>query len=317
MKISKIIIGLLILAILSAVNSYAQEIALTTTEKNLTASKAIIEMPSLSGNQDAIITATPLGETAKLNPHPIGAWYYNGKWNIFNTDHANLPIGAKFKVQVFLKPDKNHFLHLVTRENLIGDSSYLNNPALNNNPKAVVAIFQNHAPETRSAALNKYEAKAEYDSSAGKWYIKNVNGERMFPDMAYNIVVSSGSQGTNGTTSSTSLSGVETYFKNASPGNTIPVGSLLIDGMTHDIVLAKKSRLIISGMLNSPAQLELWLKIDGSRVYIAKSATVISNFMIDLDPGNHTIEFWRFSYSPVNGNDLNGKSSSVIVIPLN
>jgi|GEM_PF-5775580 len=171
-------------------NSYAQEITFTTTKTNLVASKATIEMAGLANNPNAIIVATPIGDAEKLNPHPIGAWYYNDKWNIFNTDHANLPIGLQFKVEVFLKPDANHFLHLVTKENLNGVSSYLDNPALNNNPNAQFKIFQNHAPDNRTASLNKFEAKAEYDTIVGKWMIKNVNGERLYPNTAYNVVIS-------------------------------------------------------------------------------------------------------------------------------
>lgn len=171
---------------------FSQEITLTTTKENILASKATIEMPALSGNPDAIIVATPLGDTARRNPHPIGAWYYNGKWNIFNTNHANLATGLTFKVQVFLKPDANHFLHQVTRENLIGDGSYIDNPALNNNPNALVRIFQNHSSDNRSASLNKYEAKAEYNPTLGKWYIKNVNGESLYPNTAYNVVITYG-----------------------------------------------------------------------------------------------------------------------------
>lgn len=193
MKTSKIIIGLIILTVLTSINSLAQqETTLTTTRENLTASKATIDMAGLVGNPQAIIIAAPIGETAKLNPHPIGAWYYNEKWNIFNTDHATMPAGLKFKVEVFLKPDANHFLHSITKENLTGDTSYIDNPALNNNPNAQVTIFQNHAPDYRSSPLNKYEAKAEYDQTAGKWTIKNVNGEQLFPNTAYNVFVTSG-----------------------------------------------------------------------------------------------------------------------------
>ncbi len=181
--------GLLIWLTLLTVNNFAQEITLTTTRENLTASKATIDMAGLAGNPQAIIVAVPIGETAKLNPHPIGAWYYNEKWNIFNTDHATMPIGLKFKVEVFLKPGANHFLHLITKENLTGDVSYIDNPALNNNPNAQVRIFQNHAPDNRSGALNKYEAKAEYDPTAGKWSVRNVNGEQLNPNTAYNVVV--------------------------------------------------------------------------------------------------------------------------------
>lgn len=181
---------LFVVYILTTVNALAQEITLTTTAANVVASKATIEMPTLNGNPNAIIIATPIGNTATLNSHPIGAWYYGDKWSVFNTNHVNMPVGLKFKVEVFLKPDTNHFLHVVKKENLIGGSSYLDNPALNNNPNAQVRIFQNHASDTRSASLNKYEAQVVYDPTAGKWTINNVNGEQLNPNTAYNVVIS-------------------------------------------------------------------------------------------------------------------------------
>lgn len=198
MNAIKISSGLILLLTLNSLNAFAQEFTLTTTKANLVASKATIEVPALSGNPDAIIIATPVGEAETLNPHPIGAWYYNGKWNIFNTDHANMPEGLTYNVQYFLRRSANHFIHVMTKDSITGSVSVIDNPALNGNPNAQFKIFQNHAPNNRTASLNKYAAKAEYDSAAGRWYIKNVNGERLYPDTAYNIVITSaGTAGSN------------------------------------------------------------------------------------------------------------------------
>ena len=126
-------------------------------------------MPGLTGNPLAIIVATPLGNTALLNTHPIGAWYYAGKWNIFNSDHAVMPIGAKYKVQFFKEPGPKQFLHVITKQNLGAEGSYIDSPALNNNPNAQVQILQNHASEVRSPYyLNAFAAKAGYSSAAGQ-----------------------------------------------------------------------------------------------------------------------------------------------------
>lgn len=182
---------LLVALTLTAADSFAQEFTFTTTAANLVASKATIDMSGLAGNLQAVIVATPLGDTATLNPHPVGAWYYNGKWNIFNADHATMPAGLKFKVRVFLRPGAGQFVHVMTKENLADGVSFIDHPALNGNPDAQLTIFQNHAPDNRSAYLNKYEAKVEYDPSAGRWFIKNVGGERLFPNTAYNVVISS------------------------------------------------------------------------------------------------------------------------------
>ncbi len=198
MNCSKIIVGVLVIIIFTVINGLAQELTLTTMPTNTVASKSTIEMAGLANNPNAIIVATPLGDAATLNPHPLGAWYYNNKWNIFNTDHATMPAGLKFKLEVFLKPDANHFLHIITGENLDDQGSYIDNPLINNNPKAQIKILQNYAPDNRPPYnLNKFEAKAFFNSTSGRWYIANVNGKTLFQSVntAYSIVISSGQNG--------------------------------------------------------------------------------------------------------------------------
>jgi hypothetical protein len=176
-----------------AISSHAQqEFTLTTSAANVISSKALIDLPGLSGNPLAIIIATPLGNTKTLNPHPTGAWYYSGKWNIFNCDQAALITGLTFKVQYFLNPGPSQFLHLVTLQNLGSDGSYIDNPALNNKPNVQFTIFQNHSPDVRPGSwLNQAEAIAAYNAAAGKWYITNTGGQPLQKGCAYNIVVSS------------------------------------------------------------------------------------------------------------------------------
>jgi hypothetical protein len=183
--------------------SQAQEFTLTTTTANITSAKALIDLPGLSGNTVAIIIATPLGNTKALNPHPTGAWYYSGKWNIFNSDFALMIPGLTYKVQYFLNPGPNQFLHLVTQLNLGSEGSYIDNPALNNHPNVQFAIFQNHAPDVRSGSwLNPNEAKAGYSTAVGKWYITNINGQPLLKGAAYNIVISAAGNLSSGDSSS-------------------------------------------------------------------------------------------------------------------
>ena len=181
------------LFMLTALYSQAQEYTLTTTSANTMSSKASIDMQGATGNPLAIIVATPIGDAEKLNPHPIGAWYYSGKWYIFNTDHATMPLGLKYKVQVFVQSGANQFLHVITKYSLSEEGSHIDEPALNNNPNAHIKILQNHAPDNRPAYyLNKFDAKVVYNAASGKWYIKNVNGNRLNLNTAYNIVITSG-----------------------------------------------------------------------------------------------------------------------------
>ena len=179
----------LIIALLPA-TVIAQELTVTATNANTVSSKTSIDLPGLTGNPLAIIVATPVGNTAQLNTHPVGAWYYSGKWNIFNSDHAVMPLGAKYKVKFFKAPGTNQFLHLVTKQNLGAEGSYIDNSALNNNPKAQVEIFQNYAPDVRTPYyLNRFEAKASYSLAAERWYIANLNGEPIGRGTVYNVVI--------------------------------------------------------------------------------------------------------------------------------
>ena len=190
MKANTILGLILILALMVSAN-YAQEFTLTATAANTVASKVIIDMPALNGKPNAIILATKIGT---LDPFPIGAWYYNNQWNIFNINHNNMPIGSTFKVQVFPTRDADHYLHVVvTANNQTVPRMALNHPALDFHPGAQVKIFQNHDPYTR----NPSEAKVYFDTAAKKWFIENVDGTPLKSNTAYNVVIAASAIGSN------------------------------------------------------------------------------------------------------------------------
>ncbi len=193
MKVGFGLILFMELMLTASVSFAQQEFTFTTTAANTIASKSQIDMPGLANNPNAIIVATPLYDPATSNPHPIGVWYYNGKWNIFNADHAPMPAGLNFKLQVFLSPAVNQFLHIVSGASFGSVRSYIDNPAVSGNPNVDVKILQNHAPDNRSPyKLNSSEAKVEYDPAVGKWFIQNVNGLPLYPNTAYNIAITTG-----------------------------------------------------------------------------------------------------------------------------
>lgn len=174
-----------------------QELTLNTVPANITSSQALINLPELNGNPGAIIVATPQGNTATLNTHPLGAWYYSGKWYLFNTDFAPMLVGLTYKIKYFLTAGTNEFLHLVTQQNLGADGSYIDNPALNNKPNIQFTILQNHSPDIRAGSWrNPNEAKTGYNATSGRWYITNINGQPLQKGCAYNIIVSSASGST-------------------------------------------------------------------------------------------------------------------------
>ncbi len=388
----------------AAASNAQQEFTLTTTAANIISAKALIDLPGLTNNPDAIIVATPLGNTKSANPHPIGAWYYSNKWNIFNSDFAVMVPGLTYKVQYFLTPGTNQFLHIVTQLNLGSEGTYIDNPALNNKPNAQFTFLQNHSPDVRMGSwLNKFEEKAGYSTAAGKWYITNIGGQAMLKGSAYNIVISTGGTGTpgnpadgtcncpaslppngqatgdltgtypapmvqklsgrplsntppnsgqvlkwngtewepaddNGTATSSLTSAVplQTFFKNGNNNSSvIPAGGLIIlSDLGHTVNLSKKSRLVISGMIdisgdncltcNTSSHGWLQVNIDGNIKLIldidvqtkTTNSATISNFMIDLIPGTHTIKFEVKHSAPTSKLSVAARHSSIMVIPL-
>lgn len=226
----KVGVGFALFCAFAAISCFGQEITFITAKANLVASKATIDAPGLAGNPQAIIVAAAVGDTRDLNPHTVGAWYYNDKWNIFNTDHATMPAGLKFKLQIYLRPSADQFMHVVTKQSLGDLGSYIDHPSLNNNPRITFRFLQNHAPDYRAGALNRFEARAEYDPSVGKWYLKNAGGEPMLPNTAYNIVISPGAESGPYTSTPPSVRPSPIPGSQPTPTSTpmpVPVGSVI------------------------------------------------------------------------------------------
>lgn len=180
----------LIFGLYVSANYAQQEMTVTATAGNTTASRVRIDMPGLENNPDAIIVVKSTNYTDNLQG--IGAWFYLGKWYIFNTNHANITLGRTYKVQVFLTPGANQYLHVITPANAGQVFTILDHPALNNNPNAKFEILQNHSPDNRPSYLFPYSAYAVYSEYASKWTIQDVAGVHNFQaKTAFNVVISS------------------------------------------------------------------------------------------------------------------------------
>lgn len=198
-KIIKIIkTGILIICI--SINGYAnaqKQFIITSSKANnyCNGNCTTLDVPDLNNNPTAIMWVTPiLVDGRNINTHPIGAYYFESRWRIFNIDQATMPVGAKFKVEYIVSADQDHFKYIVTDNLLQKDGSALiDNPALNNNPNALFNYFLNWNPAEQKGTNNRNEIKIDYNPDAGKWYISNVNKKALYRGDAYNIIISSDS----------------------------------------------------------------------------------------------------------------------------
>ncbi len=182
------------LLLLIALSSIAQQQFIhTATKENsyCNSNCTTLDVPELNNNPAAIIWAIPILEDGvNLNPHPIGVYYFQNQWRIFNLDQKALPEGSKFNVQYSTKPDATHFKYSITNENIRKDgSAYIDHSALTNNPAIQFVLFPSWIPVDGGAA-NRYEIKLQYDSDARKWFIKNINERYLYARVAYNIIIS-------------------------------------------------------------------------------------------------------------------------------
>jgi hypothetical protein len=188
------------LVVTTALSSYAQQHFTQTCDttnnggrvanRECNNSCTLIYSPLL--NENAILLVTPL--TGSLNPHLLGVWYkkVNGIWYwcIVNQDAVRMPPLSQFSVEYYANPDPNYqFVHYAyptgSNRSLTVYNSYIDNPKLNNNPKA------NFRYIARGNGTNMYPVKFKYDAAAHKWYMfNNTTPHKAFDgEAAYNIVI--------------------------------------------------------------------------------------------------------------------------------
>lgn len=185
---------LLCIFLAAAVSSHAQQqITHTTTKENISCNYdcTILDVAALTNNPDAVIFVTPVTDKgAILNTHPIGAYYFKSKWQIFNLDSKPIPVGSKFTVEYFASPDESRFQYSFARSDIQADGSALiDNWHLNNNPTVRFNTFLNWNPATQGAVTNREEITVQYNPGIGKWFISNNNNKPIVARVTYNIAI--------------------------------------------------------------------------------------------------------------------------------
>jgi hypothetical protein len=152
--------------------------------------------PSINGNENAIVLASPSTDQSDIGTstyeHNVGVWYEAGagKWAIFNQDRAPVPAGATFEVEV---PQASAtFVHRSGALNTAGNYTYLDNQLTNGEPDAVLSVTQNWNPGGGGGVYNDHPVGVVYDAKLKKWAVYNLDGDPLPEGAAFNIAVSAG-----------------------------------------------------------------------------------------------------------------------------
>jgi hypothetical protein len=79
------------------------------------------------------------------------------------------------------------FTHKVTAANVSGNKTYINNPACNGQPNAILIITENWSASDNVG--NSKVVGVYYDAGAGQWTIFVDDGTAMPVGVAYNVMV--------------------------------------------------------------------------------------------------------------------------------
>jgi len=137
----------------------------------------------------------PLVVTPNWNPngaaggvydnHPIGVWYTNGQWAIYNQDKAPMPTGAAFNVSC----PHGAVVHHATAGNTAGNSTTIDNVLAGNNPNALLLVTANWNPGGGGTGIYDSHPIGVWFTPQGHWAIFNQDMAAMPAGAAFNIKV--------------------------------------------------------------------------------------------------------------------------------
>lgn len=162
------------------------------TEENSRGDFTYIDDPSIDGDPDAVVLASPVSDESgggASYDHNIGVWYEGRaqKWAIFNQDLAPVPPGTTFEVVV---PQQSaRLVHHVDLLNTVENYTYLDNRLTNGEPAAELTVTQNWNPGGGRGVYNNHPVEVVYDENLKQWAIVNGDGASMPRGAAFNVTV--------------------------------------------------------------------------------------------------------------------------------
>jgi Hsp70 protein len=162
----------------------------TASGANITGNWTTLSNPLIDNNPNAVVMVTPNwnpnGATSgAYNDHPIGVYFYNGAWAIFNQDLAAITDGVQFNVHAWSAPTSAAFVATGT---VGGDRLPVDNPALTGRTGAFVWETANYSPPNAPGQVYDNHATGVYYNGT-TWAVFNEDKGSMPAGVAFNVVV--------------------------------------------------------------------------------------------------------------------------------
>jgi len=152
------------------------------TAANKSGHISTIDHASLNNNPNAIVILTANWQGgAVYNKSPVGVYYAENKWKIFNQDLAAMPVGVKYNLLI-TNPTSTAFKHVATASNVSGNVTFLDHPSLNGNPNAKLLVTQRWNGTYNANPIGIYY-------TSGRWGVFNQTLATMKAGSEFNIVV--------------------------------------------------------------------------------------------------------------------------------
>ncbi|MEZ4886445.1 MAG: hypothetical protein R3E32_17040 [Chitinophagales bacterium] len=157
----------------------------TATTSNTTNNYTLIDHARTNGQPNKILFVThDYGNVGPYVNSPIGVWYTNGKWSVFQQDRRPMPADAKFNVLVQTTADRGVFIHTANNNNTSSHITTIDHPDTNGKPDAKLMVTQHWGA---SRTYNNHPIGVYY--SGGKWRIFNQDRAAMPDGAMFNILV--------------------------------------------------------------------------------------------------------------------------------
>ena len=184
------ILFLLVLTLTSICTSFGQSPSPSTfkhvaTSANTTNNYTTIDNPATNNRAGSILFVShDYGSGGPYITSPLGVWYSNNKWIIFNQDRTPMRPGSQFNVLTQTPADRGVFIHNAASGTISGHITTINNAATNNRPNAKLIVTQNWGT---TGPYNNNSIGVYYDG--GRWKIYNQNLAAMPVNAKFNVIV--------------------------------------------------------------------------------------------------------------------------------